>query len=252
MLTNHIIKYIQSLSQKKFRDQHATFVVEGLKSCLELISQIPSQYLIVTEKTKKEFGRIDFSLCENIITIDDKEFKKISNLKTPQNVLAIFRKPLVQELKLDKDELALALDDIQDPGNLGTIIRLADWYGIKNIICSLNTVDVYNPKVIQATMGAIARVKCHYTNLSEFLTKQRNIPIYGTFLDGEDIYHKQLSKGGILVMGNEGNGISNVIASLTNEKLYIPTYPTDNQNTESLNVSIATAIVCAEFRRRSR
>lgn len=250
MLTNNIIKYIQSLSQKKYRDESGTFVVESLKPNIELITQIRSKYLIATKKTIASFDSVDLSLCENVILVEDKDFKKFTSLKNPQNILAVYYKPTHDELVINNDELTLALDDIQDPGNLGTIIRLADWYGIDNIVCSLNTVDVFNSKVIQASMGAIARVKVHYVDLVKLLTQQTNVSIYGTFLDGENMYTKELTKGGIIVMGNEGNGISDSIKNLVNEKLFIPPYPIDNHNTESLNVSIATAIICAEFRRR--
>ena len=150
-----------------------------------------------------------------------------------------------------KHSLCLALDDIQDPGNLGTIIRLADWFGIENIFCSHGTVDVYNPKVIQATMGALARVKLHYCDLVKLITSVKDIPIFGTFLDGNNIYGEDLSKNGLIIMGNEGNGVSKEVSKLINKKLYIPNYPTSRETSESLNVAIATAIVCAEFRRRS-
>ena len=250
MLTNNIIKYIQSLSRKKYRDEYATFVVESLKPNLELITQIRSQYLIATKKTIASFESIDLKLCENVIIVDERDFNKLTTFKTPQNVLVVYYKPKFSKIEINKDELILALDDIQDPGNLGTIIRLADWYGIADIVCSQNTVDAYNPKVVQATMGAIARVKVHYLDLELFLKQQVNIPIYGTLLDGENIYEKKLTKGGIIIMGNEGNGISKSISNLISEKLFIPPYPIENHNTESLNVSIATAIICSEFRRR--
>ena len=146
--------------------------------------------------------------------------------------------------------MCLALDDIQDPGNLGTIIRLADWFGIEHIFCSQGTVDVYNSKVIQATMGALARVKVHYCNLPELISSLKDVPVYGTFLDGENIYDKPLSENGLIIMGNEGNGVSKEVSQLINNKLYIPNYPSGRTTSESLNVAIATAVVCAEFRRR--
>ena len=146
------------------------------------------------------------------------------------------------------------LDGIQDPGNLGTIIRLADWFGFEHIICSPDTVDVFNPKVVQSTMGALAHVKVHYTELGAYLEKkkERNIPIYGTFLEGEDIYERDLSGNGVVIMGNEGNGIRKELEEMVNEKLYVPSYPQGRSTAESLNVAIATAVVCAEFRRRER
>ncbi|WP_349939365.1 RNA methyltransferase, partial [Bacteroides cellulosilyticus] len=145
----------------------------------------------------------------------------------------------------------LALDDVQDPGNLGTIIRLADWFGIEHIFCSPNTVDVYNPKTVQATMGGIARVKLHYTSLPDLIQSLKDIPVYGTFLDGENMYTQKLSSNGLIVMGNEGNGIGKEVEQLINRKLYIPNYPAERETSESLNVAIATAVVCAEFRRQA-
>jgi len=146
--------------------------------------------------------------------------------------------------------LCLALDEVQDPGNLGTIIRIADWFGIEHIFCSQGTADVYNPKVVQATMGALARVHVHYVNLSELIDSLPDIPVYGTFLDGTNIYEQELSQTGIIVMGNEGNGISPEVRKVINRRLYIPNYPANRPTSESLNVAVATAITCAEFRRR--
>ena len=150
-----------------------------------------------------------------------------------------------------RQSLCLALDDVQDPGNLGTIIRLADWFGIEHIICSQNTVDVYNPKTIQATMGGIARVKVHYTSLPDFIRSLGDTPVFGTFLDGKNMYEQPLSANGLIVMGNEGNGIGKEVATLINRKLYIPNYPAGQETSESLNVAIATAVICAEFRRQA-
>jgi TrmH family RNA methyltransferase len=147
--------------------------------------------------------------------------------------------------------LCLALDNVQDPGNLGTIIRIADWFGIKNIFCSIGTADAYNPKTVQATMGAIGRVRVHYLDLPRYIASLNGkAPIYGTFLDGENIYKKELRNKGIIIMGNEGNGISNECSALVNERLFIPNYPAGCETSESLNVSVATAIICSEFRRR--
>jgi TrmH family RNA methyltransferase len=146
--------------------------------------------------------------------------------------------------------LSIALDDVQDPGNLGTIIRIADWFGIKDVICSLHCADAYGPKTVQATMGALARVRVHYVDLASFLSDCKELPIYGTCMDGENIYNKQLSPHGIIVMGNEGNGISDSVRSLVSEKLLLPNYPFGETTSESLNVGVATALVCGEFRRR--
>ena len=151
---------------------------------------------------------------------------------------------------LPAEQLVLALDGVQDPGNLGTIIRIADWFGIENIICSDNTADVYSPKVVQATRGSIARVKIHYTDLYNYIKELKiDIPVYGTLLNGENIYKQTLSHNGLVIMGNEGNGISPEIAKMINHKLFIPNYPAGHPTADSLNVAIATAITCSEFRR---
>ena len=174
-----------------------------------------------------------------------------SLLKTPQDVLAVFNQPQSDYSLVDiKHSLCIALDDVQDPGNLGTIIRIADWFGIEHIFCSQGTVDVYKPKTVQATMGALARVKMHYCSLPSLIASLEDVPVYGTFLDGKDMYEETLSANGLIVMGNEGNGISKEIASLVNKRLYIPNYPKGQETSESLNVAVATAVICAEFRRR--
>jgi TrmH family RNA methyltransferase len=147
-------------------------------------------------------------------------------------------------------KLSLVLDGIQDPGNMGTIVRVADWFGIEDIICSPDTADIYNPKTVQATMGAIARVKVHYTNLKDFLQKHNHLPIYGTFLEGKNIYCESLSENGFIVMGNEGNGIRPETEKAINRKLFIPSFPFEREASESLNVGVATGIICGEFRRR--
>ena len=179
--------------------------------------------------------------------VTEAELQKVSCLQHPQQVLALFEMPKVAVQGEASKELCLALDGVQDPGNLGTIIRIADWFGIKTIYCSEETADAWNPKVIQATMGSIARVKMIYTDLKALIEKAE-VPVYGTLLDGQDIYTQPLSKEGIIVMGNEGNGISQEIRKLITHRLLIPKY---QEGPESLNVAIATAITCSEFRRRS-
>ena len=187
-----------------------------------------------------------------ITVVSEEEMKKASFLRTPQGVLALFRQQQHEiDLSAPERELCLALDNVQDPGNIGTIIRIADWFGIENIYCSNGCVDIYNPKTVQATMGAIGRVKVHYTNLPEFISSLKDkAPVYGTFLDGEEIYSRQLSDNGLIIMGNEGNGISKECEELIKERLLIPNYPAGRSTSESLNVSVATAIICSEFRRR--
>lgn len=247
-LSKSKIKYIQSLKDKKHRNQHGTFVAEGNKMVSDLLPYMSCQLLIATESFIQEINEDN---VENIIIATNDDIAKASFLKNPQEVIAVFYQPKSDENIDISDQLCLALDGIQDPGNMGTIIRIADWYGIKNIFCSLDTADVYNPKVIQATMGAIARVNVHYIDLEDFLKKHDEIPVYGTLLDGDNMYNKELTKNGVIIMGNEGNGIRPDIQQYINQKLYIPNYPLGTQTSESLNVAVATAIVCTEFRRRS-
>lgn len=246
-LSKNKIKYIQSLKDKKYRIEHNTFVAEGYKIVSELLLSMRCQFLV---STPDFLSSIDISNIEEVIEITDEDLSRVSFLKTPQKVLGIFYQPTYSTDIDWNNELILALDGVQDPGNMGTIVRLADWYGIKHIFCSLDTADIYNPKTTQATMGAIARVNIHYVNLENFLVEHQSIPIYGTLLDGENMYEQKVTQNGIIVMGNEGKGIRSNIERLINKKLFIPNYPIDKQSSESLNVAIATAIVCAEFRRR--
>lgn len=251
MISKNKKKLINSLSQKKFRDETGLFVAEGTKLTLDLIQVFPCFILAATGEWLQEHP---FLKAEEIIEVDSVELSQISNQKTPQGVLAVFEKP---NYNLNKEELthklSLALDDIQDPGNLGTIIRIADWFGIRDILCSEHSVDVFNAKTVQATMGALARVRVHAVNLADFLQScDDELPVYGTFLDGENIYNKPLTPQGIIVMGNEGNGISERIEKLVTEKLLLPNYPIGEPTSESLNVGVATALICAEFRRRMK
>ncbi|MDH6357648.1 TrmH family RNA methyltransferase [Parabacteroides sp. PF5-9] len=249
-MSKNQIKYIRSLGQKKYRDEYQTFVAEGNKLVADILPYFECDLMIAKPSWMATQGDIR---AKELLVGDEETIHKISFLKTPQDVVAVFRQP---QWKIEQvnpaDQLVLALDNIQDPGNLGTIIRLADWFGISHIVCSTDTADVFNPKVIQATMGALARVQVHYTHLESYLQQMKgnNIPVYGTFLDGENIYTKDLSPNGVLIMGNEGNGIRPEIERIVNEKLYIPNYPAACPTSESLNVGTATAIVCAEFRRR--
>jgi TrmH family RNA methyltransferase len=248
MLSKNKIKYIHSLELKKNRKKEGVFVAEGHKLVGDLLPHFHCRLILATNTWLEEHPDIQ---ADEIIEITPEELVKASLLKTPQEVLAIFEQPQYDyTTDVIKNSLCLALDDIQDPGNLGTIIRLADWFGIEHIFCSQGTVDVYNSKVIQATMGALARVKVHYCNLPNLISSLRDVPVYGTFLDGENIYNKPLSENGLIIMGNEGNGVSKEVSQLINNKLYIPNYPSGRTTSESLNVAIATAVVCAEFRRR--
>ena len=233
------IKFIKSLQQKKYRNQHGMFLVEGLKTVQELLgSNFEPHKLYTTDAAMILADQVGTEL------ISEAELKKISNLKTPNKVLAIFKFPDIKPI--DDREWILALDDIRDPGNLGTIIRLCDWFGIQHLVCSENTVDCFNPKVLQATMGSIARVNIVYTDLLQFITDYKG-PVYGTFMDGEPVYTIKLPQKGILVMGNEANGISNEIKNKVDKKISIPQF--GGRQTESLNVATAAAIFLNEIRR---
>lgn len=239
MISKNQIKHIRSLEHKKFRDQYGVFVAEGPK---------------VVNDLKGHFELVEL--------FEGEDADKVSFLDTPQHLLAIFKKrdsgtalqSYFAAMKRQQPTLSLALDNVQNPGNLGTIIRLADWFGIEHIFCSPGCADIYNPKVVQATMGALARVQIHEVNLPQFMTEVQeagtDFPIYGTFLDGENIYNTSLKPHGLIVMGNEGHGISAEVAKLVTHRLLIPNYPQGRETSESLNVAIATAIVCSEFRRR--
>ena len=251
MLSKNKIKYIRSLELKKNRKEEHAFLAEGNKLVNDLINHFSCQLLVATKEWLQSHPHLQ---AAEIIEVTHEELSRASLLKTPQEVLAVFEQPHYEfDANVTEQSLCLALDDVQDPGNLGTIIRIADWFGIEHIFCSSGTADVYNPKTIQATMGAIARVKLHYCNLPDFLksASQKNTPIFGTFLDVENIYTQELPANGIIIMGNEGNGISKQIAEMVTHRILIPNYPQGCETSESLNVAVATAIVCAEFRRRT-
>lgn len=248
MISKATIKKIHALDMRKFRRNERLFVAEGPKLVDELCATMKPVYIAALPEWISENAKIISGTEYDIVTPD--ELQRASLQKNPQQVIALFPIPehrfCTEQLR---NELVLMLDGVQDPGNLGTIARIADWFGVRNIICSTDTADIYNPKAVQATMGALARVKFHYTDLIQLLS-QYDGPVYGTFLDGENIYGQELSENGIIVMGNEGKGISQGVGEMINRRLYIPNYPIGTQTTESLNVAIATSIVCAEFRRR--
>lgn len=238
MISKNQIKLITSLKQKKYRLEHQLFVVEGVKTIKELLE---SDLILHTLYTTETFN-ID---AINEVLISALDLKRISFLTTPNTALAVFRIP---EFKaIDNSGLIVALDDIRNPGNLGTIIRLCDWFGVKELLCSKATVDCFNPKVIQATMGSITRVNINYVDLVAFIEKTK-LPVFGAFMDGKNIYKTVLPKEGVLVMGNEANGVSKTIENLVNHKISIPRFGT-LQATESLNVATATAVLLSEFRR---
>lgn len=232
MISKNEMKDVRALAQKKFRDQSGMFVVEGEKMVAEARE---SGFEIV-----KIFERSD---------IGDEAMSRITMLSSPSPVLAVLRIPKPQAIPDKADGLVLALDGLRDPGNVGTIIRLADWFGIRRIIASQDTVDIYNSKVVQATMGSIFRVQFNYCDLAQVLSKATE-PVYGTFLDGENIYSAQLSGNGYIVMGSESNGISEAVAQTVTQRLHIPSFSGGRPTSESLNVAIAAAITCSEFKRR--
>ena len=237
MISKNQIKFVRQLEQKKYRKKEGLFVAEGPKVVGDLLRAGFKAHTIFATSEWESQG-------QTFQEVSDEELRRVSFLQHPQRVLALFFIPT--ESVPSVSSLSLALDDVQDPGNLGTIIRIADWFGIDTIYCSENTADAWSPKVVQATMGSIARVNIIYTDLQELISKAQ-VPVYGTLLDGNDIYQQELSQEGIIVMGNEGNGISAPIRKLINRKLLIPQF---HEGPESLNVAIATAITCSEFRRR--
>jgi len=240
MLSKNQSKLITSLQQKKYRMQYQLFVAEGIKVVNELLSSNYELHeLFCTEDCFVSFKNSDPQI------ISEKELSKISNLSSPNKVLGLFKIPTTYKIK--EEGLILALDDINDPGNLGTIIRLSDWFGVSHIVCSKNTVDCYNQKVVQATMGSLARISISYIDLVAFL-KEIELPIYGAVMDGANVYTSNLQENAVLVMGNESNGVSKTIESLINSKITIPRY-SKTTVTESLNVATATAILLNEFRR---
>lgn len=248
-LSKNKCKYIRSLELKKIRKEERVFLAEGPKLVGDLLGHFPCRFLAATTEWLHTHPSLP---VDEVAEATAEELSRASLLKTPQQVLAVFEQPEDNyDTEAVRHSLCLALDDVQDPGNLGTIIRLADWFGIEHIFCSSNTVDAYNPKTVQATMGGIARVKVHYTPLPDLIRSLGEIPVYGTFLDGKNMYEQPLSSSGLIVMGNEGNGIGKEVEALINRKLYIPSYPQERETSESLNVAIATAVVCAEFRRQA-
>jgi RNA methyltransferase, TrmH family len=254
MVSKSKTDFIISLQKKKGRDDEKLFIIEGDKIVKEfLMAKVNLKTLIakpefissLSSEMKKYIGEIEPASYDKL--------KKISTLKTPHNALAIVP---IRERKIDPDDLhkrlTVVLDFVQDPGNLGTIIRAAAWFGIKDIVCSINCVDVYNPKVIQATMGAILNVNVHYQDIKEFLKKaaEKAIPVYGTLLEGKSVYDHKLGKSGIIILGNESKGISEELMPYINEKIMIPRFSTELHGIESLNVGMAASIIFSEFARR--
>ncbi len=256
MLSKNKIKFINTLKKKKSRNESGYFIAEGEKIVRELLlSEMRVEMICGNQNFIQNLDESEKKEINTIIEITDQELKKISNLKTPNEVLAVVQKPnYVIHYNAIKNFLTLGLDQINDPGNLGTIIRIADWFGIKDVFCSSDTVDIFNPKSVQATMGSISRVKVHYVKLSELvreLIENQKHSVYGCFLEGKNIYKEKLDQNALVIMGSESHGISDELKNLIQNKLYIPNFSVDSQfKSESLNVSIATGIVCSEFKRR--
>ena len=246
MISKNQIKFIRQLELKKFRKREGLFVAEGPKVVGDLLRQYQPKAVFATPAYLREHPE-----TTEVTEITDEELCRISFLQHPQQVLALFPIPdHGSSLSTIHSSLSLALDGVQDPGNLGTIIRIADWFGIDTIYCSEDTADAYNPKVVQATMGSLAHVHIIYCSLLQMIDAlPTSYPVYGTLLDGDDIYRQPLTQEGIIVMGNEGNGISEAVRQRVNHRLLIPCFH-QGDTAESLNVAIATAITCSEFRRR--
>ena len=243
MLSKSQLKLITSLAKKKYRIHHQLFIVEGVKSIHEFLkSDLQLSHLFSTNQNIFNLEKSKFS------EITESELKRISFLSKPNTALAIFKMP--KPKSINQNQLIVALDNVNDPGNLGTIIRLCDWFGVKDLICNTETVDCYNPKVVQASMGSLARVNITYLNLKEFLKDSKNMPVYGTFMEGDNVYKSNLDKKGIVIFGNEANGINDKLESLISKKLSIPRFGL-TQETESLNVAAAAAILLSEFKRRT-
>lgn len=244
------------LAKAKNRRESGLFVVEGTKCVLDTLAHFSCRRLMATAGWLDEHGdqlarlTAGSPACETIV-VKATDIERMSSLTTPQPVMAVYEIPAESPMPDPQHSLVLALDRVQDPGNLGTIMRVCDWFGVCDILASHDTVDVYSPKVIQATMGAIARVRVHYCDLTAVLDGlSRDIAVYGTTLDGDNIYKCELSRNGIIIMGNEGQGMSPALKAAVNRNLYIPSFPPDAPTSESLNVAVATAITLAEFRRR--
>ena len=245
MITKADISLVRSLADKKARLENCLFVVEGPKLVEEALA---SGFTV-----RRVMGLPEYAHFRYFEEASAKDMERMSGLKTPQGVLALVDIPRPGVMAIPRQKLVLALDGVQDPGNLGTILRTADWFGIRDVFCSEDTADCYNPKVVQASMGAVFRVGVHYTKLAPMLAEmhKHEVPVFGAFLDGENIYEADLGVApyGIIVMGNEGKGITPDVAANIGHRLYIPPYPTGRPSSESLNVATATAIICSEFRR---
>lgn len=252
MITKNQIKYYASLQKKKSREEEGVFLIEGHRSVLELFqSKLVLKAVIATDAWLSQNEKAVPPSVECIVA-PQVDLERISSLQTPPQVIACAELPRRGQIPMPIGRLILALDTVQDPGNLGTIIRTADWFGIDSIVCSCESADAFGPKVVQSTMGALGRVAVYYTDLDTYLAEVRaaGISVFGTLLDGENMYEQKLAHEGVILLGNEGNGISAPLLKHIDSGIFIPPYPAGAENVESLNVAVAAAIVCAEFRRR--
>lgn len=252
MLSKSLIARVRRLELKKHRRADGLFLAEGPRLLTELLGSFRCRLLVATDDWLAKQTGTTIEADETVRVTAD-ELRRISLLTTPQEVLALMELPADKpDTEAPQRELCLALDGVQDPGNVGTIIRLADWFGIRRVYCSPDTADVFAPKALQATMGGVARVKVSYVDLCQLVDGLRGeVPVYGTFLDGANLYAQRLEQRGLIVMGNEGRGIGPQMACRVNSRLTIPPYPAERPTVESLNVAMATAVVCAEFRRQA-
>ena len=247
MIGKNTIKWVHSLEMKKNRKREGLFVAEGPKVVGDLLSRFRLHSVFATDEWT---GGDSIGAEVRLERVDDDTLRRLSFLQHPQQVVAVMEMNKEEKVEVDADRLTIMLDGVQDPGNLGTIIRIADWFGIDSIICSPDTADAYNPKVVQATMGSLGRVSVTYSPLVPLLSSlPAEMPIYGTLLDGKDIYQKELTRHGVIIMGNEGNGISEEVRAMVTHPLLIPRFR-QGESAESLNVAVATAITCSEFCRR--
>ena len=247
MIGKNTIKWVHSLEMKKNRKREGLFVAEGPKVVGDLLSRFRLHSVFATDEWT---GGDSIGADVRVERVDDDTLRRLSFLQHPQQVVAVMEMNKEEKVEVDADRLTIMLDGVQDPGNLGTIIRIADWFGIDSIICSPDTADAYNPKVVQATMGSLGRVSVTYAQLVPLLSSlPKDMPIYGTLLDGKDIYQKELTRHGVIIMGNEGNGISEEVRAMVTHPLLIPRFR-QGESAESLNVAVATAITCSEFCRR--
>ena len=255
MLSKNKQKLIRSLDRKKNRDAEELFLAEGPKLVTELLAHFRCRLLVGEPAVLSKVPSEANAVAERV-EVTAEELARVSLQRAPQGLLAVFEKPqpvaAQSLLPVAGRSLCLALDGVQDPRNVGTIVRIADWWGIEHVICSHDTADVFAPKTVQSTMGALGRVGVHYTDLPAWLDElPAGTPVYGTLLEGDNLYDSELTPHGIIVMGNEGNGLSSAVRERVSHRLLIPSFPPDRPTSESLNVAVATAVTCAEFRRRS-